>query len=101
MHNLARINIDGEDYNKGIIMTIEERAKDYIAEQFEGWESPDILQMCKDAYITGANDQLDIDTEKACGWFNANWRKYIDTDADGMIRFSGWRNDFTKAMKGK
>lgn len=39
--------------------------------------------------------------EKACEWLNANWRKYIDTDADGMIRFSGWKNDFKKAMEDK
>lgn len=50
-------------------------------------------------YIKGAKEQRDIDTEKACEWLNANWRKYIDTDADDMIRFSGWKNDFKKSME--
>lgn len=47
-------------------------------------------------FISNNNQNL---IEKAYKWFNANWRKYIDIDADGMIRFSGWKNDFKKAME--
>lgn len=53
----------------------------------------------QNGYIMGATEQRDIDIEKAAEWLNANWRKYIDTDADGMIRFSGWKKDFEKALK--
>lgn len=62
--------------------------------KLELWE-----QTFVNGYIKGATEQRDIDIEKATEWLNANWRKYIDTDADGMIRFSGWKKDFEKAMK--
>lgn len=66
----------------------------------------DCENIVKGAYSRGATEQLKIDIkqringiEKATEWLNANWRKYIDTDADSMIRLSGWKKDFEKAMK--
>lgn len=53
----------------------------------------------REAYIKGATEQQAIDINKAVEWLNANWRKYIDTDADGMIRFAGWKGDFAKSIK--
>lgn len=79
-----------------VAKTIKQRAEEYIANcgtvpanrmgRFQG-------------YIKGATDQRKIDIDKAVEWINANWRKYIDTDADGMIRFAGWKNDFEKYME--
>lgn len=63
---------------------------------------PDKLELCEqtfvNGYIKGATEQRNIDIEKATEWLNANWRNYIDTDADGIIRFSGWKNDFITTM---
>lgn len=49
----------------------------------------------KPDYVRGYDDA----TEAAIEWLNANWRKYIDQDGDGMIRFGGWKEDFRKAME--
>lgn len=38
--------------------------------------------------------------EKACEWLRNNWRKHINIDADGVVCFGHWENDFRKAMKG-
>lgn len=82
--------------------TIQERAITYReeAEQsiYKSLEDMSTMEI-EYAYAHGATEQRDIDIEKATEWLNANWRKYIDTDADGMIRFSGWKKDFEKAMK--
>lgn len=76
--------------------SIIERADDiYLKDNGLDYKN-DIMRI---GYIRGAKEQRDIDIEKATEWFNANWRKYIDTDADGMIRFAGWKNDFVKTMK--
>lgn len=39
--------------------------------------------------------------EKACEWLRNNWYKYINIDADGVVCFGHWENDFRKAMKGE
>lgn len=36
--------------------------------------------------------------DKVKEWFNKNWRRYICQDADGVIRFSGWKRDFEYDM---
>lgn len=38
--------------------------------------------------------------DRACEWLRNNWRKYINIDADGVVCFGHWENDFRKAMKG-
>lgn len=53
----------------------------------------------KYGFINGMKAMKKIDIDKAVEWINANWRKYIDTDADGMIRFAGWKLDFKKYME--
>ena len=83
--------------------TIEERATKYAdlakkQEFFDNRIKEVAANFAYSHYTIGATEQRDIDIEKATEWLNANWRKYIDTDADGMMRFSGWKNDFRKAM---
>lgn len=38
--------------------------------------------------------------DKACKWLRDNWHKYINIDADGVVCFGHWENDFRKAIKG-
>lgn len=72
--------------------TIEERASKY-----EQSHPNHTYGYCD--YFNGAKDQRKIDIEEVSEWLDANWRKYIDQDADGVIRFAGWKNDFKNAMK--
>lgn len=78
--------------------TIEARAREYVDTLLNG-QRASYMAMLEHGYIRGANAQRDIDINRAIEWLSANWRNYIDQDADGMIRFSGWKNDFEKAMK--
>lgn len=73
--------------------TIEERAENYLDEQFEGWESPDILQLCKDAYIRGATDQYEIDIEKTCDYFMK-----FNVDAPIKVDVDSWRQFITRIL---
>lgn len=52
-------------------------------------------------YNRGKNSGHNICVAKACEWLRNNWRKYINIDADGVVCFGHWDNDFRKAMKGK
>lgn len=81
--------------------TIKERAKEYRKDTEESVFKSGMDMSTTEleyAYKRGAIDQRYFDIKKTSEWMNANWRNYIDTDADGMIRFSGWQNDFKKAM---
>lgn len=80
-----------------MMKTIEERAKEFAEREY--YTNRFERERLMFGFYHGATEQRDIDIEKATEWLNANWRKYIDTDADGMIRFSGWKKDFEKAMK--
>lgn len=53
--------------------TIEERSKDYIHENFEGWEDRGIMDMCADAYEQGAKDQLKIDVKRLRQWLEREY----------------------------
>lgn len=80
-----------------VAKTMKERAKEYCLNNYD-------LPISRThhafmGYIDGATEQHRIDIDKAVEWINANWRKYIDTDADGMIRFAGWKNGFKKYME--
>ena len=79
-----------------VAKTIEERTRDYSHRI--GCSDLYCAGLGK-GYFDGTTEQLKIDIDKACEWINANWRKYIDTDADGMIRFAGWKNGFKKYME--
>ena len=57
--------------------TIEQRAKAYSKTQ-----AIECYAYC--GYDKGATEQRDIDTNRAIEWLSANWRKYIDHDADGL-----------------
>ena len=51
------------------------------------------------AYVLG-KEIKSVLIERACEWLRNNCRKYINIDADGIICFGHWENDFRKAMKG-
>jgi hypothetical protein len=48
-------------------------------------------------YENGYKEAVD----KACVWLRNNWRKYININADGVVCFGHWENDFRKTMKRK
>lgn len=50
------------------------------------------------SFVYGADWMQDYIIQKAREWFKNNWRNYVDQDRDGMIRLSGWSNDFIAAM---
>lgn len=79
--------------------TIEERSKEYVDRNFHRIAEMPITNGMETIFFESATEQRDIDIERAVEWFSANWRNYIDQDADGMIRFGGWKNDFENEMK--
>lgn len=44
--------------------------------------------------LTANNNIVD----KSIEWFRDNWREYVIVDADGMVCFGHWENDYKKAM---
>ena len=69
-----------------------------FAKEIDDWE---IAEDVQDAFEQGAQwaDRSMID--KACEWLRNNWHKYINIDADGVVCFGHWENDFRKAMRGE
>lgn len=53
-----------------------------------------------DGYIDCSKWAVSTMIEKACEWLRNNWRNYVNVDADGIVCFGHWENDFRKAMKG-
>ena len=45
--------------------------------------------------------RTDVSIEKAYEWFKNNWRKYVNTDKDGVVCFGHWEKDFKNYMKGE
>ena len=43
--------------------------------------------------------RTDAFIEKAEKWLNEHWREYVNVDADGVVCFGHWKNDFRKAME--
>lgn len=39
--------------------------------------------------------------EESVSWFKNNWREYINVDADGIVVFGHWENDFREYMDSK
>ena len=58
----------------------------------EDWELYYMDWLTPDA----ANEAVRIARKETAEWFAKNWRKYLWTDADGVIHFGHWRGDFKK-----
>lgn len=56
---------------------------------------------CEEDFIAGAKWADSSMLAKACEWLRNNWHKYINIDADGVVCFGHWENDFRKAMEGE
>lgn len=69
-----------------------EQAKNYNSKGFENAHT---------AFLRGTEWADSTMIEKVCEWLRNNWRKYINIDADGIVCFGHWENDFRKAMKGE
>lgn len=54
-----------------------------------------------DTFEDAAKFGYGLAVDKACEWLRNNWYKYINIDADGVVCFGHWENDFRKAMKGE
>lgn len=82
--------------------TLEERAIKFATRNYINSDG-EIVASIVDAE-TKATAMIVGETIKAetiddiCNWLKYNWRNYIDTDADGMIRFSGWEKDLRNAI---
>lgn len=59
----------------------------------------DVEDAFKAGYCKGTADQRKICIEMAVEYMSVNWRKYIDTDADGMIRFAGFKLELKKYLE--
>ena len=62
------------------MMTIEERAKEYASKKGDISLSPvyneALYSIYEEAYIAGAEEQKQIDIDKACEWLKENARDY-------------------------
>lgn len=76
--------------------TIEDRAEQYATDAYCAQHDHEIAE---DAYIAGAEDQREIDIDKACEWLRLHYREYAEIDNGFLLFDAKLTDDFRKAME--